>query len=174
MNLLRPCRYATPALLLVLVSACTNAPPPSASVSAPPAARIPPPPPAKVVPPVPAPRTRFDSIDEYKVEVARQIMRSNPGKTFSHALPPMLPAIVVVNISVDKHGDVTKVAVQRSRDGQASAVTLAAVKQSGQLPKPLNLLPWYRGSLDFSETFLFNKDYRFQLRSLSGPQSTTL
>ncbi len=172
MTLLTTFRFTAPATLLVLVSACSNAPPPgkAASTSAPIAVRTPPP--AKVVPPAPAPapRTHFDNIAEYKVEVAQQIMRTNPKKTFSHALPPMLPAIVVVNISVDKHGVVTRVAVQRSRDGQASAVSLAALKDSGPLPKPLNLLPWYRGSLEFSETFLFNKDYHFQLRTLAGEQ----
>jgi protein TonB len=44
------------------------------------------------------------------------------------------------------------------------------MKRSGPLPKPVNLLANNADSLTFSETFLFNDQYRFQLRSVAGPQ----
>jgi protein TonB len=119
---------------------------------------------------LPGQRTAFDSVDVYKNDVAEQIMRYNAAHTFSGQLPPMLPAIVVLAITVDRDGKMTKVVVQRSRDNDASKVALASMARSGQLPKPFNLIHGGSQSLTFSETFLFNRDYQFQLRTLAGVQ----
>jgi protein TonB len=118
-----------------------------------------------------APAPASPALDAYKTEVAQQVVRRNAGHTFSGQLPPMLPAIVVLSITVDKDGQMTNVAVQRSRDPDASRVAVASMERSGTLPRlPASLVAGNRGSLTFSETFLFNSDYRFQLRSLAGPQ----
>ena len=82
----------------------------------------------------------------------------------------MLPAIVVLNITVDRTGHVTRVVVQRSRDPDASRVALASMERSGMLPVPQHLIAANMASLTFSETFLFDDAYRFQLRSIAGPQ----
>lgn len=110
------------------------------------------------------------TLDAYKTQVAYHVMRHNPSHTFSGKLPPMLPAIVVLNITVDEDGELRAVAVQRSRDADASKVAVESVKRSGPLPKPARLLASNSRELTFSETFLFNADYRFQLRSVAGPQ----
>jgi protein TonB len=115
-------------------------------------------------------RTSFDSVESYKNDVAEQIMRYNGAHTFSGALPPMLPAVVVLSITVDNSGKMTKVAVQRSRDNEASKVALASMQRAGPLPRPYNLVAGPGRFLTFSETFLFNADYRFQLRTLAGVQ----
>jgi protein TonB len=117
-------------------------------------------------------RATFHSVEAYKRDVAEQIMRYNAAHTFSGKLPPMLPAIVVLNITVDNDGKMTKVAVQRSRDNDASKVALASMQRTGALPKPSNLASGPGKSLTFSETFLFNADYRFQLRSLAPVQGS--
>ena len=117
-------------------------------------------------------RTAFDSVDTYKYDVAEQIMRYNGAHTFSGKLPPMLPAVVVLSITVDQTGKVTKVSVQRSRDQDASKVALASMQRAGQLPRPFNLATGPGKSLTFSETFLFNADYRFQLRTLAPIQTS--
>jgi protein TonB len=117
-------------------------------------------------------RTAFDSVDIYKYDVAEQIMRYNGAHTFSGKLPPMLPAIVVLTITVDHTGKATKVAVQRSRDNDASKVALASMQRAGALPRPFNLATGPGRSLTFSETFLFNADYRFQLRTLAPIQTS--
>lgn len=156
--------------LLSLLSACQKGPPrnppaPTVAEMAPAPLR----PPAEVrPPPVPA---SINSIDDYKAAVAQQILDANSAITFSGRLPPMLPAIVVVNISVDMDGELSSVVVKRSRDPEASKVALAAVKRvSEPFPKPVHLLKRSHKTLDFSETFLFNDRYHFQLRSLAGPQ----
>lgn len=109
-------------------------------------------------------------LDAYKIDFARHVLSANAGNTFSGQLPPMLPAIVIVNISLDDNGNVTKAVVQRSRDQEASRVAIASVLRAAPYPKPARLLRSGRKLLEFSETFLFNADYRFQLRTLAGPQ----
>lgn len=110
------------------------------------------------------------TLDAYKTEVAQHVMRHNSEQTFSGRLPPMLPAIVVLNITVDEDGTLQDVAVQRSRDPNASAVAVASMRRSGPLPKPASMLATNMRAFTFSETFLFGDRYRFQLRSLAGPQ----
>ena len=110
------------------------------------------------------------TLDAYKAAVAHHVMRRNSEHTFSGRLPPMLPAIVVLNITVDENGELQDVAVQRSRDDDASNVAVASMRRSGPLPRPANLLPAAMRALTFSETFLFDHQYRFQLRSLARPQ----
>ncbi|WP_426177671.1 hypothetical protein [Massilia sp. TWR1-2-2] len=116
-------------------------------------------------------RAAFASVDVYKDDVAALIMRYNGAHTFSGKLPPMLPAIVVLRITVDRDGRMSDVVVQRSRDSEASKVALASMKRTGSLPRPFNLASGPGRSLTFSETFLFNADYRFQLRTLAPIQT---
>ena len=115
-------------------------------------------------------QSQSTSIDTYKLGVARHILQSNLGHTFDGQLPPMLPAIVVLRLSVDNAGTLTNVLVQRSRDTAASEVAMASIRRSGALPMPCGLIYHANGTLTFSETFLFNQHYQFQLRSLANPQ----
>ena len=68
-------------------------------------------------------------------------------------------------------GELKSVQVHRSRDSEASAAALAAVRRVQELfPPAAHLMRRHAKTFDFSETFLFNEQYRFQLRTLSGPQ----
>jgi len=121
--------------------------------------------------PAPASTPPPAGLDDYKTQVAQHVVRHNPGHSYAGTLPPMLPAIVVLEITVDKNGQLTKVEVQRSRDPNASQVALAAVRRSTPLPRPQQLA-LATGKLTFSETFLFADRDRYQLRSLAGPQAS--
>jgi protein TonB len=127
------------------------------------------PPVARSVPPPPYIEAT-PTLDAYKTAVAQHVVAHNAGHTFTGRLPPMLPAIVVLNITVDRAGRVTRLTVQRSRDPDASKVALASMERSGVLPAPHRLIAAHLPSLTFSETFLFDRDYRFQLRSIAAPQ----
>ena len=159
----RLARWASSGLAALLLAACQNPPPPKVTVAAPV---------VRVAPPESrAAATTARNIDDYKIQVAGQILAANPAIIFSGRLPPMLPAIVVVDISVNRDGELASVEVKRSRDREASKVALAAVKRVGMpFPKPQNLMLRGHKTLDFSETFLFDHQYHFQLRSLAGPQ----
>lgn len=110
-------------------------------------------------------------LDAYKTQVAQHVVSHNPDHVYSGTLPPMLPAIVVLQITVDRDGHLTDVEVQRARDTHAAQVALASIRRSEPLPPPERLAQ-QTGSLKFSETFLFADEDRFQLRSLAGPQGT--
>ena len=118
---------------------------------------------APVAPPSP-------TLDAYKAEVAQHVMRQNADQTFSGRLPPLLPAIVVLNITVRDDGELEDVVVQRARNDNAARVAVDSMRRSGRLPRPTPLLAGNMRRLTFSETFLFDHQYRFQLRSLAGPQ----
>ena len=120
--------------------------------------------------PLPLQRVAFDNVDMYKSDAAQHIMYHNMAHTFSGALPPMLPAVVVLRITVDHTGKLTQVSVQRSRDDEASKVAVASMRRTAYLPMPYNLARGPGRSLTYMETFLFNRDYRFQLRTLAPVQ----
>ncbi len=155
-------RHAIIVLAAALLSACQTAPPPVSRTPSP-VERTPPGTPAAI--------QLAASIDVYKSLVAQQIMAANAEYTFSGRLPPMLPAIVVLDLSVGPDGELKSVHVHRSRDSEASAAALAAVRRVQVLfPPAAHLMRRDAKTFDFSETFLFNDQYRFQLRTLSGPQ----
>jgi protein TonB len=110
-------------------------------------------------------------LDAYKTQVAQHVVSHNPDHVYSGTLPPMLPAIVVLQITVDQDGRMTDVEVQRARDAHAAQVALASMRRSEPLPAPQRLAQ-ESGSLKFSETFLFADEDRYQLRSLAAPQAS--
>lgn len=106
------------------------------------------------------------TVDAYKKGVAFHILRSNLGHTYDDYLQPKLPAIVVLRLSIDNTGHLTDISVQRSRDEAASAAAIASIRRSGTFPLPCGLIVRPDGKLSFSETFLFNGQYQFQLGSI--------
>jgi protein TonB len=110
-------------------------------------------------------------LDDYKSQVAQHVLQHNPDRSYTGKLPPMLPAIVVLQITVDENGGLENVAVQRSRDDDASQIALDSMRRSTPLPPP-HALAQAGGKLTFSETFLFADSGRYQLRSLAGPQAS--
>lgn len=152
-----------------LLSACASAPPPSVA-SPDPRQNTWPAPSAAAPSPHPDAAVSYANIDRYKEILARHVVRRNADHTFTGPLPPLLPAIVVLRISVDRAGKITNMYVQRSIDDQASSLAMASMRRSVDLPRPHNLLGAGVHALTYSETFLFNKDYRFQVRSLAPPQ----
>jgi protein TonB len=120
--------------------------------------------------PAPVSRPAPAGLDDYKTQVAQHVVLRNPDRNFDGKLPPMLPAIVVLAITVNENGELQDVAVVRSRDPDASQIALDSMRRSTPLPPPRHLAR-PSGKLTFSETFLFADDKRYQLRSLAGPQT---
>jgi protein TonB len=131
----------------------------------------PPPAPAAVLAPaspaLPAPA----GLDDYKAQVARHVIDHNPELVFAGTLPPLMPAIVVLRITVDQAGQLAGVEVQRARDANAAQVALDSMWRSLPLPPPQRLAQ-ADGKLTYSETFLFGERYRYQLRSLEPLQAS--
>ncbi|MDB5949026.1 MAG: hypothetical protein JWR65_881 [Massilia sp.] len=118
-------------------------------------------------------RASFNSVDDYKLDAAIQIAQFNAAHTFSGRLPPKLTAVVVLRVTVDESGRITDVWVQRAPEHGllASKIALASMRRAGVLPRPLNLANGTDRSLSYSETFLFNADNLFQIRTLAPVQT---
>jgi protein TonB len=118
-------------------------------------------------------RASFNSVDDYKLDAAIQIAQFNAEHTFSGRLPPKLKAVVVLRITVDEGGRISDVWVQRAPEGDelASKIAMASMHRAGVLPRPLNLAHATDRSLSYSETFLFNADNQFQIRTLAPVQT---
>jgi len=131
--------------------------------------------PAPTAPAAPAldtvPESSARTLDAYKQEVARWIYRSSAENLFHGAPPPMLKSIVVLTVTVDAHGQPKHVAVQRSNGyGALNQLAMQSVKRAAPLPRPGRSL--MRGGVaEFSETWLFRDDGRFQIRSLAQVQA---
>ena len=102
--------------------------------------------------------------DEYKVRVAQRIMATSPGETFSGPLPDPLQSIPVVQVRLNRDGSIRDIQVLRTprQSPQTLDMAIRAIRRAGPF-EPVGHLPqpW-----QFSETFLYNDDLRFQLRSL--------
>lgn len=151
-------------LLATLLTSCYRQP---TVLPPPPVTRAPAPAPARL--PAPSPREAAN-LSDYKIQVAQHIAAANPKLIFYGSLPPMLPAIVVLDFTIDSNGNIGNLRVHRSRDEDASSIAMNAVRQAEPLPRPGSLLRGGHRALAVTETFLFNHDYQFQLRTLAGPQ----
>jgi len=117
-----------------------------------------------------APESKAWTLSTYKLEVARWITRTSAEHLYEGAPPPMLKSVVVLNISVNPDGQLVRVSVLRSNGLKVlEQRALQSVKAAVPLPKP-GLIVSRRGVAEFTETWLFRDDGRFQLRSLALPQ----
>ena len=144
--------------------------PESAPNSAPKSASVLTPSPA-VSAPVPAPATSAWTLEGYKHEVARQIYRTSAQNLYEGAPPPQLKSVVVLTIAIDADGHPKRVAVLRSNGySKLNQVAMQSVQRAAPLPRPSRLF-MRNGVAEFSETWLFQDDGRFQIRSLALAQT---
>ncbi len=108
--------------------------------------------------------------DQYKEAVAEKVMQSNPGRA-SHELQPMLRSVVVVSFTIDRDGRVLHSSVYRTNgDDEVEATAISSLRRATPLPVPPAALLDRAGRVDLMESWLFNTDGRFQLRSLASGQ----
>ena len=123
--------------------------------------------------PVPAiaPESSARTMDAYKQDVARWIYRSSADMLFDGVPPPMLKSVVVLSVAIDGQGRPKRVAVLRSNGYRAlNQLAMQSVKGAAPLPRPGRSL-MRGGVVEFSETWLFRDDGRFQIRSLAQVQA---
>ncbi len=144
-----------------------------------PAPPAPPPPPPVVVPAIVEPTVPAEpdrpglTLQQYQKEIATAIASTSTGDTFQGKLPPLLRSVVVLQVSIDRHGMPEKVTMFRSNgfvDLEKLAIT--AVYRAAPYPIPGRSLLGGHSNLTFLESFLFRNDGRFQIRSIAEEQST--
>lgn len=80
--------------------------------------------------------------------------------------------MVLLKFLVAADGKLLKSAVKRSNHDRATEATaLASLRETAPLPKPPAILVRH-GPVELYETWLFNKDGRFQIRSTAQQQIT--
>ena len=127
---------------------------------------------APEVAPVPPPKPEAPvlTLDDYKRAVARRIAESSGGHWFEGPPPPMLKSVVVLGIAIDEQGRLARVHLVRGNGHRAlEALAMQSLREAQPLPRPGHLAR--RGLAEFSETWLFREDGRFQLRSTAEAQA---
>jgi len=110
------------------------------------------------------------TVDGYKRDLAQRIVQVNSTKVYTSRPQALLRSVIVVRYSIDAHGKLLRSDIVRSnRDGENEATALTSLRKAAPFPKPASHLLRY-GKVEVSETWLFNNDGRFQLRSLALPQ----
>lgn len=161
-------RYLLALPFAALLAACSTSreePPPS--ISATPAAAAP------QVPSVAPPRTAMSNaatIDAYKQDLAHRISQVNAARVHTGRPQALLRSVVVVRYVIDAEGNLVRSEILRSnRDRETETIALASLRSTAPFPKPGKHLV-RRGQVELAETWLFNNDGRFQLRTIAQPQ----
>ncbi len=101
---------------------------------------------------------------EYKLRVAQRIVDTSPGETFTGPLPDPLQSIPVLQVHLNRNGSIRSIGVLRvpGQSPQTLEMAIRAIRRAGPFD-PVGHLPqpW-----QFNETFLYNDDLKFQLRTL--------
>jgi len=163
------CRLLQSALAAVLLVACMAPPPPTS----PP----PPSPPVMVVPPAtstpPAPPVRNDKISnartplDYRLDAASHLYARNKERIFSGKLPPQLYAIGVLQVDINRQGEVTRISWMRAPRHAPDVIAEIerSVRQAAPYPAPVRM-----GRVTYTDTWLWDKSGKFQLDTLTEGQ----
>ena len=159
-----------PAAILLLATLLTlagcaqrrSAPPPEAAPVPAPAAPTP-----AAPTPAPAVTSGARSVDEYKRDFANRVYQTSVAQVFSGTPPHLLRSVIVMSVVLDSSGNVSDTRVLRDNGDQETVrAALDSVRRGAPYPRPASRLV-NRGRFEFSETWLFRDDGRFQLRSLA-------
>jgi periplasmic protein TonB len=161
-------------LTALWLAGCSTPPPPP-----PPKAPAPlPPPPAPVKVPVPVaqpvappkpqlPTSNARTPHEYRVDAAKHLYKLNGERIFKGRLPPMLYAVGVLDVEVDKQGQVTRTYWVRA-PGHAPEV-MKEIEKTVRLAAPYPV-PAHMSKVVYSDVWLWHKSGRFQLDTLTEGQ----
>jgi TonB family protein len=121
-----------------------------------------------IAPPPPPPLSAPQTLNDYKLGVAKRIAAASAGAD-SAPLPGVMKSIVVLEITVDELGAPLAVSVYRTNGyPQLAQRALQSVAKAAPFAAPAPELMQGARSVSFLETFLFRDDDSFQLRSLVG------
>jgi protein TonB len=156
--------------LLVAVSACTSAP---VSKPEPVQAR-----PAAAPPPVAAPAVRNAPEPQqassaattpraYRQSGAQHLYALNQDRIYKGRLPPMLKAVAVLNVELDRQGQVTRLDWMRAPNHAPEVMREIerTVRAAAPFPAPARL-----GKVVYTDTWLWHASGKFQLDTLTEGQ----
>lgn len=111
-------------------------------------------------------RSQALNIDDYKKHAAAHIIAISKHE-LAESLPPILKSVVVLDITVDREGNITRVAMWRSNGYEdLEKIAMDSVKRAGKLPAPSPEVLKGQESVRFLETWLFAHNGRYHVRSV--------
>jgi protein TonB len=113
---------------------------------------------------------RDPALEAWKRSAAERIHAANRAQLFEGRPHHLLQAVIVVEATVDRSGQVVSSRITRSPGIKSlDQKALASLKSASPLPAPPAAL-LKGGNLVFSETWLVQNDGSFQVRTLALPQ----
>lgn len=110
------------------------------------------------------------TFDGYKRDLAQRISQVNSTKVYTGRPQALLRSVVVVKYVVDAQGNLVRSEILRSnRDSMTEQTALSTLRNTAPFPKPAPHLLRH-GRLEIAETWLFNNDGRFQIRTIAEAQ----
>ena len=163
----------TACIVALWLTGCSTPPQPPQTMATPPA-----PAPAPVKPAAPIalpsapvkpqlPTSNARTAKEYRVDAAKHLYKLNGARIFKGRMPPMLYAVGVLDVEVDKQGQVTRTYWVRA-PGHAPEVMREiekTVRQAAPYPVPAHM-----GKVLYSDVWLWHKSGYFQLDTLTEGQ----
>lgn len=110
------------------------------------------------------------TVEGYKRDIALRIAEVNSTKIYPGQPQALLRSIIVLKFSVDGAGKLLRSDIVRTNhDSATEATALASLRNTAPFPRPASSL-LRNGKLEMSETWLFNNDGRFQIRTIAQSQ----
>jgi protein TonB len=110
------------------------------------------------------------TMNGYRAALANRIAQVSSTQVFVGRPQALLRSVVVVKYAVDANGKLLRSEVLRSNhDRTTEGTALSTLRAAAPFPRPAPAL-LRQGKVELMETWLFNEDGRFQLRTIAEPQ----
>ena len=110
------------------------------------------------------------TLTAYKRDAALRISQSNSSHVYTGRPQALLRSVIVLKYVINADGKLLRSEIIRSNhDKVTENIALSSISNAVPFPKPLSHL-LTKGKLEITETWLFNTDGRFQLRTIALPQ----
>ncbi|MBI3713143.1 MAG: hypothetical protein HY253_09310 [Burkholderiales bacterium] len=115
--------------------------------------------------------SKRSNLSSYQKELAMHISQRSSPHIYVTQPQAMLRSVIVIKFALDAKGRLVSHDILRSnKDREAEQTALASLIRAQDFPAPS--VDWLRqGKLELIETWLFNSDGRFQLRTIALPQA---
>ena len=110
------------------------------------------------------------TFNAYKRDLALHISQMNVNSIYKGRPQALLRSVIVLKYVINADGKLLRSEIIRSNhDKTTENIALSSISKASPFPKPMSHLLNNR-KLDITETWLFNTDGRFQLRTIALPQ----
>jgi len=108
-----------------------------------------------------------DNARAYRMDAARHIYAAYPDKIYKGKLPPLVHAIVVLEMELDANGQLRRIDLIRvpTHAPEVTAAVTSMIQSASPMPAPMRM-----GGARFTEIWLVDKSGRFQLDALTEGQ----